>query len=298
VSYTTFSFAAVTMEFLNACWVRAEEGLIGVEEAVGLRKGPLECLEQQPIIKVKELVRLAEGLSHQAGSVAPLVSGVEYEQNNIYKIFPAGGWDDIFYAKEDTHFMSRMISQFPVIRNCVPWQVDVAYCEGLGKQEFIKIQRPASCPCCCFCRPTANVTGADGGMLAKIVDPMQCGGICRGFYFEIKDTDNATLMKVRGGENTNPERKRRLTFNVFSAEDDRILGTINKKVGFNILHDDDVDTYLIQFLGDSKGDQRVLMMALTLFMDLQRFNGGIEICSKKKKRKPEQQQMLQEPLAN
>jgi len=97
----------------------------------------LTCLDGLTTIDVKEKVNNIEAIS--------AIFGQEIEMANRYQVYTPGSFDDKFYAIEKTSFIGRNLKQ--CFGDCAGWSLDIAYCEGHGKEIAFRVERPTSYTC-------------------------------------------------------------------------------------------------------------------------------------------------------
>lgn len=258
---------------------------IWLERNLGIRSSPLQCLDELPGIKVKEKVRKVEALSGLIFNfLNPAVEGLGFEQTNQYKVFrhtpgQHTGWDDLFYVREQTSAVSRNLQQFPMLRDCMAWNMSIRYCQGVGGEEpAFHITRPASCTCLCFNRPEAHVTDSEGTELGTFQDPFSWSTYWDGVYnFTVCDSDGMSLFEIAGGCSEDDDAKK-IEFTVIGSESRESVATIRKKAPKrNFFQAEDLDNYYVDFGSVSEPKHKALLMALTLFMDMRYFNGSVSI---------------------
>jgi len=158
-----------------------------VQEQLGIRTTPLQCLASMDGMKVREKVRVIEAVS--------ALLGQEIEMANMYKVFSqSNAIDDKFYAVEQTGPIFRNLKM--LFGDCTPWQLDIMYAEGLGATQAFKVERPFSLTCCCLNRPAAYMKDIDGNEIGSLHDPWTC---CGGLDFTVRDPEGTAILALDGG---------------------------------------------------------------------------------------------------
>merc|ERR1712039_50229 len=162
--------------------------------------------------------------------------------------------------------------------DCTPWTLDILYAEGLGATEAYHVDRPFSLTCCCFNRPTAYMTDAEGNPLGSLRHPWTCGCVPA---FQVYDSKENPVLDVSGsscqpgfwcplpiGEMKNVE------LDITDNESGEQVGKITKKVpsAFKFFFAPDVDDYHIEFEGITDPERKALMIAMSIFLDFRFFN--------------------------
>jgi len=239
-----------------------------VQERLGIRSTPLQCLSRLDGITVKERVRTIEALS--------AIYGQEIEMANKYHVYAPGGIDDKFYAVEKTNVVFRNMKMF--FGDCMPWSVDIMYAEGVGATPAFHVERPLSFTCCCFNRPFATMKDTEGSLLGSLHDPWTC---CGGLDFTIRDPEGNRVIDLDGGcfqagfwcpLPIFDMKNVRLV--IRDAETGLEVGQVTKKVpsAFKFFFAPDVDNYNVDFDGVQSPEHKALIMAMTIFIDFRYFN--------------------------
>lgn len=255
-------------------------GLHGLQDAVGGFMGDEEqttdCDPQAPVqammetggIKIIEKVNLLEAISANMGQ--------EIEMANRYAIENSDG-EQIFFATEATSCFMRQIKQ--CFGDCSPWDVDINYTKGGLNAPAYKIHRDWTFTCCCFNRPTAELTDElnGGEVVATITDPWVC---CSNMTFTIKNRDEEDLLYVNGGccqmglfcpLPCGPCAE--VNFDVTDTEGNEVAHITKKIPGCcKFLMAPDVDNYEVDFDKLSQLDTRLSMIMLAIFIDFRYFN--------------------------
>mmetsp|Transcript_20038 Transcript_20038/g.56579 ORF Transcript_20038/g.56579 Transcript_20038/m.56579 type:complete len:282 (-) Transcript_20038:21-866(-) len=239
-----------------------------LQQQLGISPGPMECLERVEAIKIKERVRTVEAVT--------AILGQEVEMANKYQVYALHGVDDLFYAVEKTSFLGRNLKQ--CFSACAPWNLDLLYSQGLGKEPAFYLERPGSWGCCCFDRPSVLMTDVKGSIVGSLQDnSMPCGP----FAFSVQDPDGEEALKLQGGLCTcgfwlplpcGPCSTVELT--ITEGASGREVGKLQKTVPsyFTFLVAPDVDNYKVYFEGVTSGRHRALLMATAIFLDFEYFN--------------------------
>lgn len=230
----------------------------------------LQCLQKAQKIEVHEKVSLLEA--------ATAIMGQEIEMGNKYKVFAGSEKDtgrEIFFAAESTGFCTRQLKQ--CCGDCAPWDLQVLYTED-GKSDLaFKIERGWTLTCCCFNRPVATMTDADGNKIGSLRDPFACCDLT----FSIRDEHNHDKIHAKGGccqwglclpLPCGPCST--VSFRLEDASSGKALGDIEKKVPSccSFLFASDVDNYKVDLGSISDPRLKALVMALSIFIDFRYFN--------------------------
>lgn len=235
---------------------------------------PYDVLSGLPSCEILEKVSAIEAAAAAAGQ--------EVEMPNRYTIKgPDGG--KIFFVKETTGCCQRQLKQ--CFGDCAPWDVDFRVINGEGQsEEAFKIERPFTCTCCCFNRPTATITDVQSGdEVATMQDPCACCDLT----FRVQDGDGEDLLTVNGGccqlglfcpLPCGPCAE--VNFDVKDT-DGNDVAHIQKKVPscLKFIAAPDVDNYNVDFdainetfEGKRREVAKLAIMAISIFIDFRYFN--------------------------
>lgn len=151
-----------------------------------LLSGGLTCLSHCDEIQVRERFNVFEA-----------TLGMLRDNSNTksrYRIFQ-GNREEIFFGVETAGRRLWPLQTF--FPDCAPWNIDIYLTENResitpGESAFT-LRRPCTLTCCCFGRPTIDVTDVETGVrLGSIREPFTCWD----FKFSIEDADDNTVMKV------------------------------------------------------------------------------------------------------
>merc|ERR1711879_519061 len=99
------------------------------------------------------------------------MGGQEIEMANKYKVFNAGGREELFFAYEETDCCTRQC-QVRGCADCAPYSVTIMYTRGGSSQKVLELNKPSTCTVCCFNRPVLNVIDVGSGQqIGSIIDP-------------------------------------------------------------------------------------------------------------------------------
>eukprot|EP00747_Dinoflagellata_sp_TGD_P206670 gnl/TRDRNA2_/TRDRNA2_80358_c0_seq1.p1 gnl/TRDRNA2_/TRDRNA2_80358_c0~~gnl/TRDRNA2_/TRDRNA2_80358_c0_seq1.p1 ORF type:complete len:256 (-),score=45.97 gnl/TRDRNA2_/TRDRNA2_80358_c0_seq1:169-936(-) len=229
---------------------------------------PMQAMERCNRIEVQEKASLLEAAS--------ALIGQEIEMANRYNVFDDRG-DKIFFAVESTDCCTRQLKQ--CAGDCAPWDVNILYVEGGDNEKAFQLHRDFSCTCLCFNRPIVEVSDASGNLLGTIKDTFSCIG---NLTFTIRDPQEQEVMYARGGccqpglfcpMPCGPCST--VEFDVSDADGNH-LGQIHKKVPncFKFLFAPDVENYQVDLSGVKTAAEKVMLMALTIFIDFRYFSNN------------------------
>lgn len=244
------------------------EAVMGVGGEVSDVPPHIQCLNSLEGVEVKEKASLIEALT--------AIIGAEIEMANKYKIFAPGGEEELFYAVEETSCIMRQVKS--CCPDCAPWKLNMLYTRGGAQEVVYKMNRDATCTCCCFNRPVINVNDAHTqNKIGSIRDPCACCDLT----FQVRDPNDDPVLKVRGGccqwglccpLPCGPCAE--VNFDIQDYKTGADVGHLKKKVPgcCKWLVAPDVDNYKIQFGGVQNPEYKVLMIALAIFIDFRYFN--------------------------
>eukprot|EP00928_Gymnodinium_smaydae_P088310 TRINITY_DN72416_c0_g1_i1.p1 TRINITY_DN72416_c0_g1~~TRINITY_DN72416_c0_g1_i1.p1 ORF type:complete len:368 (+),score=83.14 TRINITY_DN72416_c0_g1_i1:101-1204(+) len=236
----------------------------------------LACLARQPGVEVKEKADFIEALT--------AIIGQEVEMPNKYKVFAETG-EELFFAAEQTNCIVRQFKQ--CCPDCAPWDLDVLYIEGGANEKVYKLERGWSATCLCFNRPVVNVIDVKSD---KKIGSMQDPFACCDLTFNLRDANDNNVLKANGGccqpglicpLPCGPCAEVNFPIKDMNDQD---VGHIQKKVPgcCKFLLAPDVQNYKVQFGGVTDPQYKVLLIALTIFIDFRYFsensnddNGGM-----------------------
>jgi len=233
--------------------------------------GPhLDCLAQHQKIEVKEKASFIEALT--------AAFGMEFEMANKYQIFNDGGTEELFYAVEKTDCCTRNAKQS--CPDCAPWNLEILHHGGGGMYApAFHMERPFSCTCLCFNRPTVDIIDVmNGGQkIGSIVDPFACCDLT----FKLRDEKDEDVLFAKGGccqlglicpLPCGPCAE--VNFEVTDAKTGSQVGSVTKKVPgcCKFLFASDVDNYYIDFGGVTEPRWKAMLMGLSIFIDFRYFS--------------------------
>lgn len=211
---------------------------------------------------------------------AAALLGQEVEMANKYSAMDKYTGQPLFYVVEQTDFCTRQIKQ--CCNDCAPWSADILYTGAGYPQRALRMERPWTCTCCCFNRPTVHIMDAMNGQpLGSITDPCNCCGMDLTTY----DPYGNTLFSANGGccqcgtwcpLPCGPCSKVEYELQDGSG---RAIGALTKHVPgcLKFFLSPDVDDYEIDF-GPSKvwenPQNKALMLGLAIFMDFRYFDNN------------------------
>jgi len=205
--------------------------------------------------------------------------GMEVEMANKYKVLDDRG-NQVFYAVEQTGCCRRQL-QNGCCHDCAPYDVHVFYTPpGQQHQNFITMTRPCQLTCCCFNRPTADVTDAHTQQkIGSFRDPCTC---CL-LKFQVRDAADNEVLLVDGGcvccqpgmlcpLPCGPCSK--VDFIVRDAAYGHQVAQVSKQVPscLSWCFAPDVDNYQLQFEQVTNPQWKSILLAFTIFMDFRYFN--------------------------
>jgi len=202
--------------------------------------------------------------------------GQEVEMPNRYAVIDGATHQQVFFAVEQTGFVQRQLKQ--CFGDCTPWNLDIFYTGRGAPQKAFHVERPATCTCCCFNRPAAGVYDATSGrVLGSISDPCTCLST----YFTVRDESGRAVLSADGGCcqlglwcpcPCGPCS--RVDFDITDTQSGRTVGHIQKRVPSPLMwmFAPDVDNYAIDFGRVSNPNYKVLIMAMSIFMDFRYWN--------------------------
>lgn len=227
-------------------------------------------------IEVKEKASAIEALSAQLG--------MEIEMGNKYKILggpghPSGNPNhEIMYAVEQTSFCMRQTKSS--FRDCAPWDLDILYTEGgnrSGRPAF-KLRRECTFTCCCFNRPKVDVLTSGGNIIGSIVDPYTC---CGNMNFKILGPTGETVLKADSGCCQCgmccplPCGPCSVIEFPIKTPDGQEVGSVEKHLTCcNFLLGGDVENYKVKFGGVQNPRNKMLLIALSIFIDFRYFSNS------------------------
>lgn len=213
---------------------------------------------------------------------ATALLGMEIQMGNKYKVLDLYG-NQTFWAFERTSCCRRQM-QTCCCQDCAPWEVDIHYTPGAANvaQQFLRMERPCGCTCCCLNRPTALVFDAvTNRKIGSFRDPCTCCALT----FQVRDTYDGDVLRVNGGccccqpgwwcpMPCGPCKQ--ITFQVEDARTNQAVAQISKKVPgcASWCFTPDVDNYKVDFEDVHTPEWKAILLAMTIFMDFRYFNSN------------------------
>mmetsp|Transcript_113194 Transcript_113194/g.365730 ORF Transcript_113194/g.365730 Transcript_113194/m.365730 type:complete len:277 (-) Transcript_113194:59-889(-) len=228
----------------------------------------LQSLEGVQHVEIQEKVSYIEAIS--------ALLGQEIEMPNAYRVFADGKDREIFYAVEQTNCLTRQMKQ--CCNDCAPWELHIIYTEGGQQEVAFRIERPFTCTCCCFNRPTITMYDAvSQEKMGSVVDPFSCCAL----DFNMRDGLDNPVLDARGGccqpglwcpLPCGPCAK--VHFPVYDPKQDVSVGKVTKKVPgcLKWIFADDVDNYKVDFGAVADPRWKAMLIALTIFIDFRYFS--------------------------
>jgi len=235
-----------------------------------LMSGGLTCLSNCDQIQVKERFNLFEAIHFSNAT------------KSRYRVFQGNG-DEIFFGVEQAVCGQWLWPLQTFLPDCAPWNIDIYLTENRdsavtpGESAFT-LRRPCTPTCCCFNRPVVDVTDVETGVrLGSIKEPFTCWD----FKFLVQDTDNNTVMRVRGDccewglccpYPCGPCAK--VDLNVLQTNSGT-TGSVQKKAPlcWNFLRGKEQDdTYRVDFGTVQAPEDKALLMALAILIDFKYFH--------------------------
>eukprot|EP00397_Hematodinium_sp_SG-2012_P035352 GEMP01038021.1.p1 GENE.GEMP01038021.1~~GEMP01038021.1.p1 ORF type:complete len:289 (+),score=56.12 GEMP01038021.1:157-1023(+) len=212
-----------------------------------------------PFIRIKQKMEWLEAITG-------------FETKNEYVILDSQGLQ-IMKAKEDSDCCSRQC----LPGNCRPYNYDIQLNVGAGG-NFLHIERPFQCTCCCFNRPELNVYDNNNTILGYISDPWACCDMT----FDIFDASRNKVLTVYGaccqiglfcpcpfGSCA------RVEFAIKDARTNADVGSITKTFRTaNFFAASDADNYEINFEHVTHPQWKAMVVALAIFLDMNYFEKG------------------------
>lgn len=246
-------------------------GMFGGEEANDSpceAEAPGQAMMATGLITIKEKVNMLEAFTAMAGQ--------EVEMANRYGVENEEG-QRIFFAIEQTNCCMRQMKQ--VFPDCAPWDIDINYTGHGGSTLAYKMTRPWTCTFCCFNRPEVELVDVLNGdeLVGTLTDPWTCCDLT----YTGRDKDGDDIFYVKGGccqmglfcpLPCGPCSE--VHFSVENADGLEVSELTKKVPGCcKFLMAPDVDNYVIDFTGGlDQLNQRLLMMAMAIFVDYRYFN--------------------------
>lgn len=269
------------MDFIN----KIDDGAQGVDNMANKLLGDggdpeLAPPGQQTMDAEKVLEGLSECQLTEKASAIEAVSafagaGQEFEMPNKYKVLDPDG-NQVFFIVENTDMCTRQCKN--CAGDCAPWNVQIrVIAEDGSAEEAYTLERPWTCTCCCFCRPTVTITNVrTGDVVGKMIDPFACCDLT----FKIKDGDDEDQMYVKGGccqwglccqLPCGPCAEVNFDIQDANGED---VGHITKKVPscLKFLAAPDVDNYHMRLDGIQDPNMKLAAIAVAVFIDFRFFS--------------------------
>merc|ERR1719291_1440914 len=204
-------------------------------------------LERLNAIDVKEKANVLQELT--------AMFGMEIEMANKYQILDTAG-NQHFFAVEKTDCCRRQM------------------------QQFMSVQRPCGCTCCCFNRPVANVVDdVTKQKIGSFRDPCTCWSL----QFQVRDERDDEVLTVDGGccccqpgiwcpLPCGPWSE--VAFDVKDTSSGTVVAHITKRVPSCLawMFAPDIDNYHVTFEQVQSPQWKAILMAFTIFMDFRYFN--------------------------
>lgn len=240
----------------------------GHHHGAALLPPAVQAMRHVSRVEVQEKVNLVEA------STALL--GQEVEMPNRYAIIDSATHQQVFFAVEQTGFLQRQMKQ--CFGDCAPWNLDIFFTGHGAPQKAFHVERPATCTCCCLNRPMAGVFDASSGRpLGSIRDPCTCFST----YFSVTDERGREVLTADGGCcqlglwcpcPCGPCSV--VNFDIADSQTGQKVGSIQKRIPspFVWLMAPDVDNYAVDFGQVSNPSYKVLIMAMSMFMDFRYWN--------------------------
>lgn len=233
--------------------------------------GHFDALAETRQVKICEHARLLE--------VASALLGQEIEMANKYSVRDQNTGNQLFYAVESTDCCAMQLKQF--LGDCAAWSVDILWTGGGGGELAMKMERPWTCTCCCFNRPTVYMTDVVTGQeMGHITDPCNCIGM----DLAAVDPQGEKLFTANGGccqlgnffpMPCGPCSK--IEYTILDG-DGKQAGMLTKKVPgiCKYFLAPDVDNYILDFDAGAEvwenPKNKAMMIAMALFMDFRYFS--------------------------
>mmetsp|Transcript_76420 Transcript_76420/g.181780 ORF Transcript_76420/g.181780 Transcript_76420/m.181780 type:complete len:247 (+) Transcript_76420:173-913(+) len=219
-------------------------------------------------LKIVEQVRMLEA--------ATAALGQEVELANKYKVYAKDGREQLFLAEESTGCCQRQMKQ--CCGDCAPWSVKIKHTKGRRDEEVLRMERPFTMTCCCFNRPIVTVRDMDDNVIGSIRDPWH---LCDN-DFTIRDAQGEPRITANGGccqwGLCLPLPCGPCSVVDFPLKDTSgtLVGNITKKVPgiCKWCFASDVDNYHVDFPALKAPADRLLTMALAIFIDFRMFNNN------------------------
>jgi len=250
----------------------------------GLAVPPMQIMQNSAATGMQQLAAMpAIDVKERANWIQEVTAllGDEIEMANKYQVLDAAG-NQFFYAVERTDCCRRQC-QNGICSDCTSWEVDVLYTPPGGlMQNFLRLQRPCSCVCCCINRPTADVIDATTGQkIGSFRDPCTCCSL----RFQVRDATDADVLNVNGGCCCSQPGMfcpmpcgpcAEVGFAVEDAQSGQEVAQIRKRVPSCLtwLVAPDVDNYHVTFGQIQNPTWKAIILAQTIFMDFRYFNNN------------------------
>jgi hypothetical protein len=225
------------------------------------------ALQQCKKVQVQEKARTLEVLT--------ALLGAEIEMANKYKVLDEND-QELLFAIEQTGCCTRQCQQ--CCGDCAAWEVDIYYTQNGRNEKAFRLERPWTLTCCCFNRPETTVTDYySGQVVGKLRDPFACCDLT----FSVLSPKGDNVLFAKGGccqwglccpLPCGPCSE--VEFPISDARIGGSVGHIQKKVPSccKFLFASDVDNYKIDFGGVENGNWKLLLIALSIFIDFRYFN--------------------------
>jgi len=234
---------------------------------------PWTLLSGLQSVKITQQVQMAEVL-------------VGFEMPNKYVCSDPLTNMDLFVAAERSAGIGGMIGRQLFEGGQRPFEMDVALLTGPAQPplNFIHLERPFKCTCCCFERPEVYISNSmTGQLLGSVVDPFAC---CM-MTFDIKDIADNPVLEI----SHNPCDLslvcwgcccgcQEVDFEIRDKATGSTVGHIRKQftsgeaIGMFTGLGFDAQQYEVDFGGVSSPDWKAMVLGTALFLDYRFFTSG------------------------
>lgn len=233
----------------------------------GGQSDPWALLAACPTVEVQEKMR--------SGEVMADMVGLDLNLANKYKVLDPNGVE-MFHFIESTGCCTKQLKG--CLGDCAAFSVEAFNITNGGNTEFLQMERPWTCTCCCYNRPVMNITaGHEKVPIGSIVDPFACCDLT----FKLLDPQGTEVMQAKGGCcqwglccqcPCGPCKE--VNFDIVDATDPNVkVGHITKQVPSCIkcCCAGDVDNYKIDFQQIQDPQWKAMVTSLAVFMDFRFF---------------------------
>jgi len=235
-----------------------------------MQESMFSVLDSTNSIRIKEKVSVIEAAS--------AIIGQEIEMANRYSVHDRSTGAQLFYAVEQTGCLARQLKQ--LCSDCAPWSVDILAGGPGGMAPAVKMERPFSCTCCCFNRPTVQILNANSAeTMGYVTDPCT---FCN-YNFYVRDAGGRNIIAAEGGCcqwgiccpcPCGPCSE--VNFDLTDPQSGTNIGRLQKKVPgiLKFFLAPDVDNYTVEFTNPQgwSAQKKMLAIALSIFMDFRLFS--------------------------